>query len=275
MKRFFSLFLIVTLLASALSVLAFAEDRTVTTADPNAALDEFLNLPDWPIDENEESERKEETIYPEEFAGMYAAEDGSLVVCVTEDTPEIEEYYRAMLPNIGNISFRTVQFDYNTLQHFMLVIEQRHVSSNLLVVNMYKIKDYYINYQENRIDIRMYTDLEYDTIEYLHGIFGDAIYISFCDTTGEVDWYDEDYVRERQAGLDAETAAAEAEAAAQPEVTFADEVSQKAEETGFSVRTVVIPVVIVAVVVLVFFGYSKLRSRKTNFSEDEEDYIDK
>ncbi len=269
MKRIFIiLLLILSLLPSAL-----AADRTVTAADPNAALDEFLNLPDWPTVEDESNERKGETIYPEEFAGMYAAEDGSLVVCVTSDTPEIEAYYRQMLPNISDITFRTVSIDYNTLQHFMLVIEQRHVSSNLLVVNMYKIKDYFIDFKNNCIDIKLYTDLEYETIEYLHGIFGDAIYIRFCDTTGQIDLYDEDTVRARQTEAEQTQAAETAESS--DDSSFAQAISEKAEETGFSVRTVVIPVAIVVVILLVFFGWSKLRSRKTNLHDDDEDYIDK
>lgn len=268
MKRLFSFLLILTLLVSCLSVAALA-DSTVQTSDPNAALEEFLALPDWPVDEDETSERKGETIYPEEFAGMYVAEDGSLVVCLTQDTPEIEQYYRDKLPNIQNITFQTVKYDYNTLQHFMLVIAQRHVSSNLLVVNMYKIKDYHINFELNRIDIRMYSDQEYNSILYLDGIFGDAIFINFCDTTGEIDWYDQEYVKERQVQLDAEAA----EAAANAETTtLADEISAQAEETGFSFTTVAVPILIVVAVIVIFFVISKLRSRKTEFDED---YIDK
>ena len=268
MKRFLSFLLILTLLAACLSVAVLA-DATVQTSDPNAALEGFLALPDWPVDEDETSERKGETIYPDEFAGMYVAEDGTLVVCVTEDTPQIEQYYQDMLPNIPSLRFQTVKYDYNTLQHFMLVIEQRHVSSNLLVVNMYKIKDYHINYEFNRIDIKMYSDQEYNSVLYLDGIFGDAIFIYFCDTTGEIDWYDQEYVKQRQVELDAQ---AEEDAANAETTTLADEISAQAEETGFNFQSVALPIILVVVIIVVFFVISKLRSRKTQFDDD---YIDK
>ena len=268
MKRFFSILMMLALLAGCLCPAVFA-DTAVQTSDPAQALDEFLNLPVWHVDEEEGSETKGETIYPEEFAGMYVDEDGVLTVCVTDDSPEIQDYYRGILPLIPELRFQKVDINYNTLQHYMLVIEQRHVSSNLLVVTMYKIKEFHINYPENRIDIKMYSDLEYDSVNYLHDIFGDGIYIYFTDTTGEVDKYDEAYVVE-QFSAQAEEEAAQAEAG---EDTFSAELNQKAEESGFNAKNVLLPVAVVVVAIALVFAFSKLRSRKTDFSDD--DYIDK
>ena len=262
MKRSVCALLAVVLLFSLLPLSAMAADA-VNTSDPAAALDEFLALDCWETDEEEGSERKGETIYPEEFAGMYVDETGALVVCLTKDTPEIEDTYRALLPHIDGLVFQTVSIDYNTLQHYMLVIAQRHVSSNLLVVNMYKIKDYGINFEENRIDIRLYSDQEAETVDYLHSIFGDGIFLYFTDTTGELDKYDETGVPTVEAAEDSE----------EETVSFSEEVSQKAEESGFSAGSILLPVAAIAVILAALFVFSKVRSRKTNF--DDEDYIDK
>lgn len=253
MKKVICLLLVLLMLPTA----AFAAFDSAEAAQ--AKIDEYMAS--LPMDEEDESGQLQ--IYPEAFAGMYVDANNNIVVCLTEDTPENRQEYIDFFGSEDGLVWELVDLPYSTLMQYYITIGARHVSTQYVVINLYKTKRYEINPAENRVDVYMYAepDTLEEILEYFGTLgFGDGVYIYFVDEedTEVLSNQDEVYaqIEERKAN---ETPAPEPE----PSPTVAEEL----EESGMSFKQVGIPLIIVVVLVGGWFVIGKLRSNKKDLSE--------
>lgn len=260
MKKIISLMLAMLVLAMP----AFAAYDSPDAAQ--AQIDAYMSS--LPMDETDGSGQRQ--IYPEAFAGMYVDGDNQIVVCLTEDTPENRQEYIDFFGSEDGLGFKTVDLPYSTLMQYYITIGARHVSTSQVVINLYKTKRYEINPEENRVDIWMYAepDTLEEILEYFGTLgFGDGIFIYFVDENNTEVISNQDEVM-------AEKAEREASATPTPEPTPDPTLDEQLEESGINIKSIGIPVLVVAVIIGLFFVISKLRSRNVDLDKDLDDFSD-
>ncbi len=253
MKRIICLLLVVLMLP----VSAFAAFDSADAAQTK--IDEYMAS--LPMDEEDESGQAQ--VYPQAFGGMYVDGDNNIVVCLTEDTPENRQEYIDFFGSEDGLVWETVELPYSTLMQYYITIGARHVSTQYVVINLYKTKRYEINPSENRVDVYMYAepDTLEEILEYFGTLgFGDGVYIYFVDE-------EDTQVLKNQDDVYAEIAEREANATPEPEPEPSATVAEELEESGLSFKQVGIPLIIVVVLVGAWFVISKLRSQKKDLSE--------
>jgi len=241
-------------------VAAFAAFDSAEAAQ--AKIDEYMAS--LPMDEEDESGQAQ--VYPEAFGGMYVDESNNIVVCLTEDTPENRQEYIDFFGSDDGLVWEVVELPYSTLMQYYITIGARHVSTQYVIINLYKTKRYEINPAENRVDVYMFAepDTLEEILEYFSTLgFGDGVYIYFVDE-------EDTEVLKNQDQVYAEIEEKKANATPEPEPEPSATVAEELEESGFSFAKVVVPLIVVVVLVGGWFVIGKLRAGKKDLSEIDE-----